>query len=296
MVKVLGHRGLRSHPEIDENSAAAFEAGLKAADGIETDAVVSADGTVFLGHDVTQKYAPHAFSRSVYVFKDLLDKKSAVIVGERRIEQLSDSEIDQLRLKKGAKVPRLAELFNQVAKHPGKTINIEVKGEKVIEPLIAEINKAVAAGQITKDQIVLTSFNHPAIQKARELAPDIRCGLIFSGSSHYDSRIFPWSGNKDSRYVEFNKGSLKSKLINEIAPEFFVLKASEVTEKNISLLREHFPKAKVMFWTSAEKLPEQNSQIVETLSNPKIAPAIEAVITDYPEQMVKLLQAKGLRV
>ncbi len=50
-----------------------------------------------------------------------------------------------------------------------------------------------------------------------------------------------------------------------------------------------------MFWTTSEKLPEENKQIIKLLSDPTTGPAIEAVITDYPEQMAKLLTAKGLR-
>ena len=295
MVKVIGHRGLRQHPEIDENSTQAFAAGFSGADGIETDAVVSKDGTVFLAHDVTQKYIPRVFSRSRYIFKDLLDKASAAIVGKRRIEQLTDKELAGLTLQKGGKVGRLSEVFSLAAQHPGTTVNIEVKGEHAIGPIVDEINKAVATGQVTKDQIILTSFNHPAIVKAEELAPEIRRGLVFSGSSRYDSRIFPWSGNKQSRYIAFNEKALQSKLTRDAAPEFFVLKAAAVTGENIDLLRKHFPQGKVMFWTSNEALPEQNAAVLKTLTDPRIAPVIEAVITDYPEQMNKLLKAKRLK-
>jgi glycerophosphoryl diester phosphodiesterase len=294
MVKVIGHRGLRQHAEIDENSAKAFEVAFATADGAEIDGVQSKDQTVFLAHETSQKYVPHGLSRSFYVFKEHLDALSATILGKRRIEQLTDKELGELTLKKGGKVGRLSEVFKLAAQHPGKTINIEVKGENAIGPIINEINQAVAAGQVTKDQIILTSFNHPAILKAKELAPDIRRGLIFSGSSRYDSRIFPWSGNKESRYVAFNEKSLKSKLTQEIAPEFFVLRAPAVTAKNVELLRRHFPQGKVMFWTTNEKLPEENTHVLKVLTDPRTRDAIEAVITDYPEQMTKLLKTKGL--
>jgi glycerophosphoryl diester phosphodiesterase len=295
-VKVLGHRGLRQHPEVDENSAKAFEVALKTADGIETDAAVSADKTVFLSHEITQKYVPGLISRSLYVFSQFLDKASAAIVDKRRLEEVSDSEVDSLRLKKGAKIPRLSELFNQAAQYPDKTINIELKGEGTVEAVIKEIKKAVAAGQITKDQIILTSFNHLAIQKARELDPDIKCGLIFSGSAKFDSRIFPWSDNEDSHYVEFNKEALDSKIVKDINPEFFILKAEAVTPENIKMLKEKFDKAKIMFWMTKEKAPEENSEVVKILSDPEIAPVVEAVITDYPKQMTKMLKEKGLKI
>jgi glycerophosphoryl diester phosphodiesterase len=293
-VKVIGHRGLRQHAEIDENSAKAVEVAFATADGAEIDGAQSRDGTVFLSHETMQKYSKHLFSRSRYVFSEHLDAASAAAVGKRRIEQLTAAELKGLTLKKGGKVGQLSEVFRLAAQYPGKMINIEVKGEHAVEPIIREINQAVASGQITKEQVILTSFNHPAILKARELAPEIRRGLIFSGSSRFDWRIFPWSGNWKSRYIVFNEKALKSKRTQKIAPEFFVLKAAAVTPENIELLRKHFPAGKVMFWTTNEPLPEQNDHVIKVLTDPRIAPAIEAVISDHPEQMVKLLKAKGL--
>ena len=120
--------------------------------------------------------------------------------------------------------------------------------------------------------------------------------MIFSGWSHYDSRIFPWSGNKESRYVEFNAKALQSQLTRAVAPEFFVMRAAAVTGENIALLRKHFPQAKVMFWTTAETPPDEKSLAFKILTDPGTKGTIEAVITDYPEQMTKFLRAKGLKV
>src|SRR4051812_33624107 len=103
-VKVIGHRGARQHPQIDENAQKAFEIALTTADGLETDAVNSKDGTVFLSHDTTQKFIHHLFSRSFYVFREHLNAASAAIVGKRRIDQLTDKELEGLTLEKGGKV------------------------------------------------------------------------------------------------------------------------------------------------------------------------------------------------
>lgn len=295
-VKVIGHRGARQHPTIDENSEQSIALGLATADGIETDAVVSKDGTVFLSHDTTQKFVHKIFSRSFYVFKEHLNAASAAIVGKRRIEQLTDKELEGLTLEKGGTVGKLSDVFALAAQHPDKTINIEVKGENAIEPIIEEIKQAVAAGQVKEEQIILSSFNHPAILKAKELAPNIKRGLIFSGSSRFDSRIFPWSGNKKSRFVEFNEKALKTKMTHEAGADYFVLRAAAVTPENIALLRKHFPQGKVMFWTTNEKPPEQNEHVVKVLTDPRTKDAIAGVISDFPEQMNKVLKAKGLKI
>jgi len=295
MVQVLGHRGERQNPDVDENTLPTFATGFSTSDGIETDGTQTKDGTVFLSHDTTQDYIPHVISKSRYVFNTHLNKISQKILGKRRIDQLTDAEMEALTLEKGGKVPKLSEVFAEAVKYPGKTIDIEVKGEHAIEPIIAEIHKAVAAGEIKEEQIIITSFNHPAILRAKQLAPKIKRGLIFSGSSIYDSRMFPWSHNKESRYIEFNEKSLTSKQTREIAPDYFIVKHTSVTPENVSLLRKHFPQGKIMFWTSNEKPPAQNDQVIKALTDPATKDAIEAVITDYPEQMTKLLKAKGLK-
>lgn len=272
---MLGHRGLRRDKQITENSLPAFEVAFKVADGLETDAAVSQDGTVFLVHEISQFYIPHLVSHSRYVLREHLDKKSAAIVGNRRLEQMPDTEIEKLRLRNGEKLPRLSELFTLAARYPEKTMNIELKGEGTVEAVLREINKAVTDGHIKKSQIILTSFDHAAIQKAKQLEPALKYGLIFSRAS---SLIYPWSKNKTSCYVIFNAATLKSQNIQNIYPDYFVLNAREITAANIALLRKNFPYAKMMFWTSKEKQPSVKGR------NLCSDPVIEAVITDYPRQ------------
>jgi glycerophosphoryl diester phosphodiesterase len=299
VVKVLGHRGARQRADVDENSLPAFRIALDQADGLEADAVVSADKAVYLQHESGQPYLHPRLKRvagkSVYALKKMLDAKSAEVVGDRRLDQLSDKEINSLRLAKGSKLPRLSELFNLAAQHPGKTINIELKGENTVEAVVREINSAVAAGKIKKEQIVLSSFDHTAVARAKQLEPGIKCGLIFARLPSFDSRMFPWSGNKESRYVHFNRRALRSKRVRDIAPDFFILNGKMVTAKNVRLIRNRFPAAKIMFWMT-EPMPEKNAQLMNILTDKRIAPAIEAVITDHPGEMVKILKSKGLRI
>ncbi|MBI3440694.1 MAG: glycerophosphodiester phosphodiesterase [Proteobacteria bacterium] len=292
MVQIFGHRGQRRRRGVDENSLPAFAAALNDADGVETDASASADKTVHLVHDITPRYIPHVFWRSVYELRARLNKAAAHLAGTRRIDQLSDNDIDQLRLKKGGKLPKLSELFALAAKHPGKTIDIELKGDNSVQYVLDEINRAESAGHIKKEQIILTSFNHAAIEEARRREPAIKCGLIFSD---VDAEIYPWSGDKTKRYVALTEETLNSQRVKSIKPEFFVMSARHVTEKNIARIHRLFPQAKIMFWTSLEKHPKKNHRLLKMLANPNIAPHIEAIITDFPGQMAAALKKKGFR-
>lgn len=293
MIKVLGHRGVRQRKDIDENSLPAFDRAFAESDGIETDAAVSAAGTPYLVHEISQLTIPHLYARARYALKGHLDKISQKLLGKKRLDQISDGEVGKLRLKHGGKLPKLSELFDLAAKYPRRTINIELKGHGSVGPVLAEINAAIKAKKITKDQIVLTSFDHLSIKKVRELDPDMKCGFIFARYSKGRTRIYPWTTNKVSRYIQFSAKVLKTKTAKEVNPDFFVMTPGAISSRKMKQLHKHFPNAKIMLWTT--KKPDKDRKLNKTLKNPAIAPHIEAIISDFPEQMVKHLKKKGLR-
>ena len=293
MIKALGHRGVRQRKDIDENSLQAFEKAFAESDGIETDAAVSADGTPYLVHEITQLTIPHLYARARYALKGHLDKVSRKLLGKKRLDQITDKDVDKLHLKHGGKLPKLSELFDLAAKYPGKTINIELKGHGSVGPVLAEINAAIKAKKITKDQIVLTSFDHLSIKKVRELDPEIKCGFIFARYSKGRTRIYPWTNNKVSRYIQFSKKVLGSKTAKEVDPDFFVMTPGAISSRKMKQLRKYFPKAQIMLWTT--KQPDKDRKLNKMLKNPDVAPHIHAVISDFPEKMATHLKKKGLR-
>lgn len=293
MIRVLGHRGIRQRGKIDENSLPAFEKALKECDGIETDAAISRDGTPYLVHEISQVTIPHIFARARYELRKHLDRVSARLLGRRRLDQIGDKDVDRLRLKKGAKLPKLAELFDLAAKFPGKTFDIELKGNNSIGPVLAEINAAIKAKKITREQIILTSFDHLCLKKARLMEPDIKCGFLFARYNKGRTRIYPWTDNKESRFIQFSEKAIASKTAKEINPDYFIMTAGSVTPKKIKALRDHFPNAKIMIWTTL--WPERDTGLKRKLKNPKIAPYIDSIITDYPDRMVKFLEKRGFR-
>jgi glycerophosphoryl diester phosphodiesterase len=293
MIKVLGHRGVRQRKTIDENSVPAFEKALEKADGVETDATLSSDKTPFLCHELLNINIPHIYSRSIPALKRHLNRASAKTAAGRRLDQMMAAEIDALTLKKGATLPRLSALFNQAARHPGKLLNIELKGHGTVGPVIDEIHKAVAEGKVNKDQIILTSFNHDVIAEARRLDPEIKNGFIFSRADLRDTRIYPWLPDKSGRYAALNENTLTGKAAQQAKPDYFVMEEGRLAARGIAQIRKHFPNAKIAIWTT--KNPERNRRLEKNLKNPAIGPHIDTIITDFPEEMVKVLEKKGLR-
>lgn len=290
MTKVLGHRGLRQDKDIDENSLAAIAIALQTADGTEIDVSVSADGTPYVIHDLGRRKLARFNANSINILKDQLNRSSRRLVGDKRIDQLHDHKIGQLRLKKGARLPKLSEVFALAAKHPGKTINIELKGQNSAAPVIDEINKAVSAGHITPEQIVITSFDHAAVLDAKRRAPELKYGAIFATSAPGTARIYPWSHDKSRRYKAFSADTVNSKILNEIKPDFIVMTAANVSREKIRLMRKFQPQAKLAVWSSLEKPPSSNGQVSRLLDDPDIRPHLDTVISDFPEKMKKKLK------
>jgi glycerophosphoryl diester phosphodiesterase len=292
MIKVLGHRGVRQHKGIDENSTPAFEKALEESDGIETDAVISADKSVYLCHEVGSIGIPHVFHRSRIKLRKYLNKASAKLVGKKRIEQLDDKTIDALSLKNGAPMPTLAQLFALAAKHPGKIFNIELKGNNSVEPVLREIAKAIKSGKVKANQIVISSFDHHAIAKARVIAPQFKYGLICSQGDKR-SRIYPWTDNKDSRFAAFNDTTFKGKQAQIAQPDFFVVTARNCSLRNFRKMKKAFPDAKIMIWSS--RRPGHDRLLEKRLKNKEIAKEIDTIISDFPGKMVEHLKKKGFR-
>lgn len=293
MTKVLGHRGLRQDKDMDENSLAAVEAAFRYADGVEIDVSVSAEDTPYLVHDIGRG----VLSRSAYILRRQLDRPSAKAAGKKRLDQMKDREIDALRLKKGAKLAKLSEVFALASRYPGKTINIELKGEGSAGPVMKALRKAIDAGQVARDQIIITSFDHKAVLEAKQKDPAIKCGLILASSARGKAAIFPWSGDAAinprgdaaRRYRAHNKKTLTSALAKSISPDYFVMAAGDVDAAKAAEIRAHHPQAKLMVWTSREKPPSRNGRVSRLLGDPDIRPHLDTVITDYPRQMKKLL-------
>ncbi len=166
----IAHRGFSG--KYPENTMLAFKKAIEAgADGIEMDVHFTKDGELVIIHD-------ELIDRTT-------DGKGYVV--DYTYEELS--KFDASASFKGVygfnKIPTLREYFELVKPLPNFITNIELKTgineypgiEKAVLDLIAEFG--------LEDNIIISSFNHFSVMRAKALNPDIKCGFL-TGDWIYD--------------------------------------------------------------------------------------------------------------
>jgi glycerophosphoryl diester phosphodiesterase len=151
---LIAHRGApRERPE---NTLPSFLRALElGADGIELDVHRSSDGVLVVHHDeVPRAIAP-----------------SGRLAG-RRIDTLTFDELQGFAVGGSALIPTLAEVLAVVK---GRAqLFIELKGVGAEEGVVNAIRSSVAP-----ERCAVHSFDHEAVRRAHEMAPEIRCGILF---------------------------------------------------------------------------------------------------------------------
>lgn len=135
---LLAHRGLSQHTAgIDENSITAFEQALKfGATHIESDVHATKDGVAVLFHD------------------DDLDRVANLPL---KISELTFSQLQEISLANGSKVPSLREVLEHF---PNLRLNLDVKAQPGCAATAEVINQLGA-----HDRVLVSSFS-----RARKLA------------------------------------------------------------------------------------------------------------------------------
>lgn len=138
-LRILAHRGLWQHAAgIDENTLEAFAEAVKVgATHIESDVHVTLDGHAVLFHDESLK-------------------RTAGI--DRKIGELTLSEIREIRLENGGKIPLLSEAL---AEFPEEKFNLDIKSFGAIASAVREIEKARA-----HPRVLISSFSEQRRQAA----------------------------------------------------------------------------------------------------------------------------------
>lgn len=182
--ELVAHRGA-SRARV-ENTLAAFAVALdQRADAIELDVHATADGVVVVHHDpVPRAHRPDGRPE------------------RRPIAELRYVELSTLRTG-GEAIPTLRDTLALVGGRA--TVYVEIKGTG-IEQLVVD---AVRAGDAT---CAIHSFDHAAIGRVRELAPEIPRGLLFEAGGatavidamrQYAARdVWPTAGIVDRALVE----------------------------------------------------------------------------------------------
>lgn len=145
----IAHRGAKR--ELPENSIPAFRRAFeRGADAIELDVHATSDGVVVVHHDPGLARATRTAGRA--------------------ISGMSWGELRQVELAPGVGVPSLADVL--AATPSTKTVYVEIKGDGIEAAVIGVIR----AGAV---RCAVHSFDHQAIARCRELAPEIPRGLLF---------------------------------------------------------------------------------------------------------------------
>ncbi len=159
----IAHRGFSG--KYPENTMLAFQKAIEAgADGIEMDVHFTKDNELVIIHD------------------ELIDRTTngKGFVVDYTYEELSkfDASASFAGVYGFNKIPTLREYFELVKPIPNFITNIELKTgineypgiEKAVIDLIAEFG--------LEDNIIISSFNHFSVMRAKALNPDIKCGLL----------------------------------------------------------------------------------------------------------------------
>lgn len=149
----IGHRG--APREYAENTLPSFSRALElGADGIELDVHATRDGVVVVHHDPVPR-ATTTERRLVH----------------RAISELTYEELQTFSVAPDVAIPTLESVLALVA--DAAIVYVELKGTSVERPAIDVIRRGSA-------RCAVHSFDHAAVARAREIAPEIRRGLLFS--------------------------------------------------------------------------------------------------------------------
>lgn len=160
MPLIVAHRG--ASYDAPENTLAAFKLAWKqGADAIEGDFFLSQDGHLVCIHDKdTERFT----GKKLVVNKTPLATLRQLDVGSWKDPRFADERI-----------PTIEEVFATIPK--GKKIFIELKeGAHIVSPL----KRTIASSKLTKDQIVIISFQADTIAESKRQLPQIRAHWLHS--------------------------------------------------------------------------------------------------------------------
>jgi glycerophosphoryl diester phosphodiesterase len=274
MVKILGHRGLVSKDNNApyQNSDEAFDIALSYGDGFETDACVSKDGVVFLIHEAKYVQVPVQ-----YCVEEHLDQASQKIVAGRRLDQMMADEIRSLRLLSGASIPELTDVLRKFTAHKNKIFNIELKGDGVA----AHVMKAIDHATLSDQQLIISSFNHPAMFDLAKQRANLSVGLIFALEDQQRTPLFPWNLTANPAcYEPFNSDYLKRPDVQEMQPDYIVIGEPVLNAQNIALVKQVLPKSKLAVWVFTERADSDDKQLMQKIKSYEQAGILDIIMVD----------------
>lgn len=235
----IAHRGFSG--KYPENTMLAFEKAIEAgADGAELDVHFTKDGEIVVIHD-------ERIDRTT-------DGKGFVV--DFTYEELSkfDASAGFAGVYGFNKIPTLREYFELVKPVDGFITNIELKTSENEYPGIEKAVMELIDEFQLEDRIIISSFNHYSVMRAKAVNPRIQCGFLES------SWIYNFGEYTKTRNVEC------------VHPRFNSLNEGSVAEIKSNSIR-------INTWTVNE---EEDVERLYTLG-------IDAVITNFPDMAKRVI-------
>lgn len=156
--EIIAHRG--ASRDAPENTVAAIKLGWEQqADGAECDVHVTADDEVVLLHDPS------------------LRRTGGMDVNVAEVDLATIRKVDAGAFKgeqwKGEKVPVISEVLKVLP--AGKKLVVEIKGGPGVVPALKrEIDKAVKAGVVKREQVEFICFDETVLRQAKTIMPECK--------------------------------------------------------------------------------------------------------------------------
>lgn len=223
---------------------AAFSKALElGATGIETDVQMTKDGIAVLLHD--ESLARTTGRHQLVKDTDYAELK-ALDAG---------SWFDSAFQAEG--VPTLEQLL-ELIKHTDTILNIEIKNGIVLYPEIEhQVIEAVRAFQMS-DRIILSSFNHYSLVKCKQLAPEIRTGVLYM-----EGLYRPWD------YAATLQADALHPFKYAVTPEWTAEAAAHG----------------IVYHPFTVNDPLEMEQLIDA--------GVAGIITDYPDRLAEVLTRRG---
>ncbi|MDX1676569.1 glycerophosphodiester phosphodiesterase [Arsukibacterium sp.] len=152
-MEIIAHRGASG--DYPENTLLAIEQALmQGADAIEID-VFAVQGELIVIHD-------HHLARTTN--------------GSGSIYQYSLAELMQLDAGRGQRIPTLWQVLELI--RDKCWLNIELKGENTVAPLLALLDKAEQQRGFDLQSLVISSFNHHLLAAIKQQRPQLKLGAL----------------------------------------------------------------------------------------------------------------------
>ncbi|MNZ44887.1 Glycerophosphoryl diester phosphodiesterase [compost metagenome] len=159
----FAHRGAKGH--YPENTMLAFEKALElGATGIEIDVQLTKDGEIVIIHDESLK-------RTTGVDKLVKD----VTYEELQTFDAGSWFSAEFR---DERVPHLRQLLELLQNRP-TILNIELKNGIILYPELEQKVISLVRDYGMSDRIIISSFNHYSLKLCKQLAPEIRTGVLY---------------------------------------------------------------------------------------------------------------------